>query len=436
MRRLSPELRERLVRLQRKHLRRERKLAKRKRRVVRKGLEREESRSLPFCRLIRAVPALNVHRGRATVLVPARFSFYEDPESALGVLSALATLMDRRDFTEVHLDHSKCEYLDLGASVAMDVVALELRNFFVRRGRHIDFSGTYPKDPSVREILRTTGIIKHLGVHHEIRQDFERYRLFELFAGTKRPVKPRESSDHERAAQRLVEYLAACLGGQGCQLTREGYRDITKMVTEVLNNAEEHSGSHRWWVIGYLRQETRDLGQCNVAMLNLGRTIYQSLTDRASDPRMRRRMKALSRLHRMRSLFRGGWSEEALWTLYSLQEGVTRFRPEEGGDTRGLGTVRLIETFQDLGRRADEAASPRMCLVSGSSHIRFDGRYRMKSRGPEERRIIAFNEANSLGAKPDPEAVMALGGFLPGTLISMQFFVDGRYLRKRVGGLA
>ena len=45
----------------------------------------------------------------------------------------------------VVLDHSKCELLDLGASVVMDVVALELRKSWQWGNRKVVFSGVYPE---------------------------------------------------------------------------------------------------------------------------------------------------------------------------------------------------------------------------------------------------------------------------------------------------
>ena len=72
-----------------------------------------------------------------------------------------------------------------------------------------------------------------------------------------------------------------------------------------------------------------------------------------------------------------------------------------------------------------------MILLSGSTHILFDGKYQLKEghKGDSNGRLtIAFNQYNDLTRRPDPDYVRSLKGFFPGTLISMRFSVDNRYL--------
>lgn len=125
------------------------------------------------------------------------------------------------------------------------------------------------------------------------------------------------------------------------------------------------------------------------------------------------------------------WQREDLWTLYSLQEGVSRFKDTPEGIDRGQGTVHLIELFHKLGKRKSGEETPKMCLISGSTYILFDGKYQMQptERRGEKRKIIAFNKQNDLAKKPDSDYVKRFNGFFPGTLISMSFFLDKEYLK-------
>jgi hypothetical protein len=378
---------------------------------------------------------LSVTRRRTIIPIPRRFSCIEDPEEALAVFQSLASLADRRALKEVFFDHSACETLELGASVVMDVIALELRRVWRARRHQTTFAGAYPGSVRVREVLQTTGLVKNLGVFDKILRDSRRFELLSLISGRRGKTSARKSSSHENAAQALAEYLDRCLERQGHRLTRDGLRLVANIVSEILNNAEEHSGGPPWHVIGYMYQEDGGVGECSIAIFNLGDTIFETLTDPTASPQLKGELRELSSLHRSRGLFGVTWTEETLWTLYSLQEGVSRFTGQAQGRDRGFGTVRMIELFQKLGQTTGGVRRPRMCLMSGSTHISFDGTYQMGPRRDREgRKVIAFNAENDLSMKPDSSAVKSLNGFFPGTLISMEFFLDKAYLKTAVGG--
>ena len=62
-----------------------------------------------------------------------------------------------------------------------------------------------------------------------------------------------------------------------------------------------------------------------------------------------------------------------------------------------------------------------MAMLSGDTHILFDGTYRM---GPDStgRDVLAFNQSNSLAEPPDSNYVRHLQGVrFPGTVVSIRF---------------
>jgi len=86
----------------------------------------------------------------------------------------------------------------------------------------------------------------------------------------------------------------------------------------------------------------------------------------------------------------------------------------------------MIETFQGLS--GDRFGTAKMCVMSGRTHILFDGKYKMKR--TSQGRIVAFNEDNDLSRLPDRQYVRHIDEGFPGTLISLQFFLDQEYLRE------
>ena len=132
-----------------------------------------------------------------------------------------------------------------------------------------------------------------------------------------------------------------------------------------------------------------------------------------------------------------------LYTLFALQEGVSRLKNNsvEGNRRRGLGTVYLIQNFQQIGKTHDNK-NPLMTITSGNTHIKFDGSYKLRQKefnkseiGGGKRRIIAFNEDNDIFQPPDSKFVRRLNTFFPGTIISMKFFFDGEYLTQIMQGV-
>ena len=197
--------------------------------------------------------------------IPRKFSFIEEPDDALSVIASLFGAHKETGFDHVWLDHSNCELLDLGASVVMDVISMELKKSWKLRKPAVHFAGKYPGNVRVQEILRTSGIIHHLKAEDQSLYDFPHVKRLSLIPGRKE-VKPYRSSPQEIAQQKFAEYVNECLLTQQHMLTENGRGDICRMVGEILTNAEEHSGLDKWYIIGYLTQEGSGIDRCNLAI--------------------------------------------------------------------------------------------------------------------------------------------------------------------------
>ena len=132
-----------------------------------------------------------------------------------------------------------------------------------------------------------------------------------------------------------------------------------------------------------------------------------------------------------------------MYTVFALQEGISRLRNQQrkGYAERGSGTVSMIEFFVNLGK-SDSGLKPQMSILSGSTQILFDDTYKLHEEyfkndivfGTGKRKIIAFNALNDIYQHPDKNNVKKIKGYFPGTVISLQFYLDGRYIEKRKGG--
>lgn len=390
-----------------------------------------ESDVLAFCR--QYLRGRNIaRRGGDTqfISIPKVFSFLDAPEDVLDVLYSIVQGPSRQKCRQLFFDHRNCVEMDLGASIVMDVLAMEIRREWRIQKKARSIRGWFPKSQDVKELLEVTGIVRHLDIAPKDKRTSSKFLHFPLYIGRVTAAKPMESADTEQASSELADYFNACLATQNHSLTMAGFRHLAHMTGEILANAQEHSDSKKWYIIGYLRQAPgAKVGECNLSILSFGRTIFDTLNDATSE-QLKSELNTLSDLHEKAGFFSQTWTKENLWTLYSLQEGVTRFRGTEKGKDRGMGTVKMIDFFQRLGQTAESGRVPRMCVLSGSTIILFDDKYRLKTEtfGQEQRQVIAFNSENDLFRKPNKNNVKCVKGYFPGTLISMRFFLDGEFL--------
>ena len=361
---------------------------------------------------------------------PETFSFIEEPELALIAIQRFVGAVVSGALV-VSVDQSMCKRIDLCAASVLNALALEAGSRY-----RVQYSGQYPANAEATEIVLATGLPKALSLPLP---EPEGFLTFPLVRGAGKPATATQSTMKELEASKLADYVSDCLDKYGFKLTRDGLRLLGSLVGEVLTNAEEHSGTTDWWIAAYLRQpKDAQYGDCHITIFNFGDTLADSLQKLPTNSRLRKEMDDLVRMHTKRSFFRRRrWTQDDLWTLYALQEGVSRLNVEEGAlGNRGLGTIAMIEMFQALGQVLQGADRPMMCVLSGNTHILFDGTFRLApkpSGDGEERRIIAFNDTNDLGRPPDGGYVRHLKRRFPGTLISLRFYIDPEYLEKATG---
>ena len=355
---------------------------------------------------------------------PRNFSFIDKPQDTLRAFTSFTSACVASGIKSIYVNQQHCDFIDHCAESVLTAMALEAKR------SQITFSGHFPDDPQQREIVLATGMAGTLGVPLPQPSGF---LSFPLFRGQGGPQEARVSSLGEVTSTKFTDYINRCLARYGFELSREARRYLSTLVAEVIGNAEDHGGQRNWWIAGYLRQRTdQEYGDCHVTVFNIGETIASSLQKLPLGVPLRRRIERLVSQQKRRQLFGRGWTEEGLWTLYAMQEGVSRYNIEAEMGHRGQGTAQLIEFFQELGQSGVAKTSPKMCLVSGNTHILFTRKYTIKDQkvGKESRRIIAFNKKNDLKDRPDPKYVRHLNMRFPGTLISLRFYLDEEHLLK------
>lgn len=362
--------------------------------------------------------------------IPAVFSIIDDPETAIEMLDRLAKFANDRSVRLIQIDHSKCVALGLCASTAMDVILLNAQSAR-KSGNALHFQGQMAKVDAVNLMLRASGILRHLGLpESRLPPELEeKIRRCDLFRGKQNRIELGLKRDV--AATSLTDYFDSCLRGLGHELTLKGRSYLSQLITEIIGNAEEHGGP--WATIGhwyFTGTPEQRFGECHLVLMDQGNTIYESLSMQNQSEELLTQLRSISDLHRRQGFFsfaRERWDEETLWTLYALQERVSRYAGTPRGKDRGNGTVNFIEFFRKLA-----GESGKMCICSGKAYILFDGKYHLQEvpRGDEMLKVIAFNAENDLERPPDAEYVHRLSYSFPGTIVSIRLTLDESYLSR------
>ncbi|HHS9801561.1 TPA: hypothetical protein ACTW4J_004373, partial [Klebsiella quasipneumoniae subsp. similipneumoniae] len=125
-----------------------------------------------------------------------------------------------------------------------------------------------------------------------------------------------------------------------------------------------------------------------------------------------------------------GMFREGLVTVAALQ-GRVSCKNITDSDSSGTGTIELLKFFQDMHDnlrriRGSSIEEPKMSLISGKTHISFDGRYRLICKIDEEddeseTYSYPFNN-DSLATEPDRAYLKEMtNAYFPGVMVNIRF---------------
>jgi hypothetical protein len=229
--------------------------------------------------------------------------------------------------------------------------------------------------------------------------------------------------ESDAVSTKVTEYFDRCLLRRGYVLNKKANKRIADIIAEIVANCSEHGDKKFPWFTYafYNPRKSTDCGECHIVVVNLGETIFKGLGKIGSHSTLGKKLRDLTKKH-VNYFFHNGYTKEALWTLYSLQQGVSKLSNEDA--SRGTGTITYIESFFDLGNHDDSFSQ--MSVNSGRASIFIDGKYKLhetfNSEGEPIKRLT-FNKSNSFDDRPDLDYVRSLVNHFPGTLISIRILL-------------
>lgn len=382
---------------------------------------------------------ITTKNGYAVIKVPSNFCLITAPEKSLEFIHKASQYANNLDVSHVHLDHSGVQNYNLAAESLLGLgiessakirgkIRRNYKNLNLQRTCHLKVTGKLPKNSDHRKMIEEIGVLNDLKSISRNSPKSNNKLLFRRKSVGANIADAYSNDDKTKAAVQFSNHVNRCINEHQLSLTQEAKTDLMRAVSEVLDNAERHSStkgnSHIWHARGYLNSKS-EKEFLEISLFNFGMTIAETFETLPEGNYGKRQAMDYVTHHK------GGFNSELLITIAALQQRYSSKNTSDM-DTYGQGTIILIEFFEqfcdDLSKTAMyKAVKPQMSILSGKTHIVFDGTYRLTNHPnytdtDDEQLIIAFNEANSLKYAPDPNYVRQLSGnaFFPGVCISIK----------------
>lgn len=402
--------------------------------VIKKALKKRISRYL----LTDLDSPLNIDKINAIhynsygrIKIPANFSVTENPKESFGTLQKIISSLLLEKYDTLILDYNDCHNVELGTQVLQDIILKDFTIFrdWLRRNKreflpHFtrSFRAEHIYDESVSKMSFSVGSPVNLNIRELSYNDVEKSKLRIHDEASYTRLKRTREEETELEITSLCEYVVNSLSKVNKTLSDDEIESLYDVIGEALVNADDHSTTRYRFSIGYFEKKTidgKEIGVFKLAILNLGRTIYQKFHDPdCPNQKHVERMKQLSAKYTQKKWFMPKeFEEETLWTLYALQDGVTSKK-----EKRGSGTISIIESFFKIKGNDESDNHSKMMIVSGSACIKFDGTYKILKKEDDNGNLMSvmtFNKSGSIEDKPDSSYVYSNDSFFPGTLLSV-----------------
>lgn len=370
------------------------------------------------------------------IRVPKKFTFFEQPEIALKFIYRAMRLVRESNKRVVQLDYSETSDFCLGAECLLGIALKEARksNGNVDKG-NIIINGIYPPNAQHLEIIRDVGIVRDLNeaedtqIEDSTAEEISEHQIVFINDSIGKENSSAYADDQKnKASEAFTKYINDCIQPYGLELLPEADNKLQSCMGELLDNAERHCGltqRARWYVRGYVNH-SHSHPVCEVAVFNFGQTITESFHSLPHNHFSYNEhiLPYVNKHRKCKGMFR-----EGLVTIAALQERVS-CKNELSKDSNGTGTMELLDVFQGMHDhlvriQQEDVIKPVMSLISGSTHIKFDGKFRIIKKalkqGDKTRQIYPFN-AVGLENAPDRAYLSQMRDVkFPGVMINIKF---------------
>lgn len=368
---------------------------------------------------------------------PRVFSLSENYRPTMQYIAHVIQIIRSSLGSVVNMDFSKCQLIDQDAIFLLQVLRIELNDrieTLSSKLKYLKVKVTFNVTPS--ESTEVNNALALGGLYPDARNS--EWVPIDTLGYMKGSSARRHYLENLKAVhtRRVRNYVDACLRKQGYYLDTLGGAQIDGLISEILNNAEDHSPHSSYYVTAHfeLSKHTKNLssewvGRLTLCVLNFGYSIFDGIeaTREQSPDQYANLMELYAAVSQNKNT--SHCTKENIFTLLSLQDGVSRLK---GTDiSRGTGTVKFINSFFSLGDYEDmkRGYRPQIMIISGKSCVRCDNEYKSFQRGSSW--FISMNAEEDLRKPPSSRHVFSVPLYFPGTLLSVRVLIDKGHLDSK-----
>ncbi|CAM7366889.1 hypothetical protein [Citrobacter sedlakii] len=379
-----------------------------------------------------------LRRDAEKILIPKHFDLYDNPEKSLLFISAAAKLIARgkRKSYTFNYKKNKTHCLGLECLLGVALTAARQNNIYFKDST-IQINGVYPKDEQYLEIIRDIGLVKEisnadpgkvLDATEASKKVNPKQRIFSADSIGKENASAFAHDTKNITAEKFTKYINRCLNDHELKLVSDAEKHLTSCMGELLDNAERHCGLEqrsRWYLRGFVNNNVKN-PICEIAVFNFGQTIDETFNNLPDNHfSLSKQVTPYVNKH----IKKRGMFKEGLITVAALQ-GRVSCKNEKETDSSGTGTIELLKLFQDMydnlkkmGR--DIKGGVKMTLISGCTHINFDGSYQLKQKLVNDAESDIFTYPfNNIGLESEPDRTYLKrmkDARFPGVMINIRF---------------
>lgn len=373
------------------------------------------------------------------IKIPEIFSFENNNLETRAIFSKIINSIIQCKEDKVLIDFSFCKEIDEETIFFLNIILTELKNYSDKLNRKLTV-----KNQSFSILIRNSihsKVNRMLFLYKSIKdfdlQDFNisqdeiPFQHLGYLKGTKSKKHYLENKK-DVYTTKIVNYLNECLGLSKYCFTEGGRNDLEGIISEILNNAEDHSPLNTYYVtstfsVNNISENSEDLvGVLNINVLNFGYSFYDGLEGSKHE---NNQMYSLIEEKQKKDNFKA-FSRENIFTLLALQEGISRLKYED--QSRGTGTMKFIGSFMELGdfEDIDKGFIPFLKIYSGNTLLICSNKY--KPYIQNDSYLLSLNTENDLNCEPDKNNLLTLDSKFPGTMISVKIYLNEKHLNKKL----
>jgi hypothetical protein len=379
--------------------------------------------------------------GKNYIRLEPTFSIIENTDDTITQLGIIQSSIHHNMGETMTLDFSKCIKTDLHTLFVLRILVHEYRNRQVSLQRRIfsqsvltNYSIIRSSKEDVNKKLLAGGLISSLtikidqmmpisttGIHTGEKTQYH-------FAENKKGV----------TATRIARYVNDGLKKYSFSLTEADQNEMESLISEVLNNAEDHGVEKTWYATATLFEENRManvagqqiIGELSITIINFGPSYYEGFEQTKVENQIM--YNEINQLYTNASSCSGGgaFTKEDYFTLYALQDGMSRLKFEK--ESRGTGTMKFINSFFRIGdyENLQKSYLPSLHILTGSTLLKCDNKF--KPFKVEDDFCLSLNPQNDLSIPPQKSHLKSLSKKFPGTVLAVKVYLNEDHLKEKI----